>query len=396
MMVKDYIFPIFDNGLIIGQCFLADGYIITAAHVIRDWRTCFANVFGEKIVFSEKEPSYLGGGDIDREENMVDVAIYKFKKISPLHLSVYIPNKGELLDSCCIQEMVDYRNLGPQLVMKKVIALSNGLKGGNYFYCDCSQFGGSSGSPILIGNLVVGVMHGGNDKGLCAFLKAGVVKQLCPTELFSTEAKEDDIANAYIDEFGVKYSRDKRRLLRAPVGLRNYVVKEGTQVICDYAFNEYVKLGEVRPYNCIESITIPDSVVEVGQTPFICCQELRHIYIPLLTKNKFDIIFKGCGIDLVELLDINDLNGWRIIERRPFSPEEISDVEKAEVVDSQFDKSVFFHMNNGGSSFIPLVKYSSLATGENVDLNRARYVTLYKPGDANILRIEAFRITSKV
>ena len=51
-------------------------------------------------------------------------------------------------------------------------ALVLGEEEGNYFYCKCKRFGGSSGSPLLWENQVVGIMHGGEGKYLyCAFLK---------------------------------------------------------------------------------------------------------------------------------------------------------------------------------------------------------------------------------
>lgn len=37
MELKEHIFPTFSGGTIVGQGFLADGYFITAAHVVKDF-----------------------------------------------------------------------------------------------------------------------------------------------------------------------------------------------------------------------------------------------------------------------------------------------------------------------------------------------------------------------
>ena len=62
------------------------------------------------------------------------------------------------------------QSIEPAVVVKEEI--------GNYFYCDCNRLKGSSGSPLLKDDNVVGIMHGGNDNGLCAFLKSEVVLKI--------------------------------------------------------------------------------------------------------------------------------------------------------------------------------------------------------------------------
>ena len=55
-------------------------------------------------------------------------------------------------------------------------------------------------------------------------------------ENLSTEVTEEDLSNAWTDENGVKYSTDKKRLLRAPHDTKTYNIRKGTHVICNYAF----------------------------------------------------------------------------------------------------------------------------------------------------------------
>ncbi len=56
-------------------------------------------------------------------------------------------------------------------------------------------------------------------------------------EELSTEVTWDEIDNGVEDEFGVVYSRDRKRLLKGNPKLKSYVVKKGTRVICDGAFS---------------------------------------------------------------------------------------------------------------------------------------------------------------
>ena len=78
---------------------------------------------------------------------------------------------------------------------------------------------------------------------------------------------------------------------------------------------------------------------------------------------------------------------WSEKAKRAFTSDEISAVEKATVVDSQYGQSVCFLMVGGGMTYIPLDQNSSKATGEEVDLNKAELVTLSKQGEADIYRV---------
>lgn len=79
---------------------------------------------------------------------------------------------------------------------------------------------------------------------------------------------------------------------------------------------------------------------------------------------------------------------WAVKASRAFSEDEINAVEKAEVVDSQYGNSVCFHMVGGGQTFIPLSTNSTLGLGDSVDLSKAKLLTLERPGDTDIYRVE--------
>lgn len=78
---------------------------------------------------------------------------------------------------------------------------------------------------------------------------------------------------------------------------------------------------------------------------------------------------------------------WQVKDSRDFSTEEISAVESATVVDSQYGQSVCFMMKSGGQTYIPLDQNSSKALGDSIDLSAAKLLTLSRQGEADIYRI---------
>ena len=91
-------------------------------------------------------------------------------------------------------------------------------------------------------------------------------------EDLSTETTEEELKEAFVDEWGVKYSKDGRKLLEVSGKLSGaYSVKESTRIICDEAF-----------YCCrsLSEIVIPSSVTSIGDWAFSCCSSLKYISIP--------------------------------------------------------------------------------------------------------------------
>ena len=129
-------------------------------------------------------------------------------------------------------------------------------------------------------------------------------------EVLSTEATEEDFKYAIEDEYGVKYSRDGKKLLKASSLLRDkeYVVREGTEVICDGAFgyckylqsitipNSVTSIGDEAFSDCdsLQSITIPNSVTSIGDKAFSDCKSLQSVTIPNSVTKIGDEAFSGC------------------------------------------------------------------------------------------------------
>ena len=102
-------------------------------------------------------------------------------------------------------------------------------------------------------------------------------------EPISTKATKED--GEWYDEYGVKYSADRKKLIRAPERLCGYRVLDGTVVICDNAFCWCKNLQE---------ITQPSSVTSIGDDAFWCCSNLREITLSSNIMSIGDAAFWGC------------------------------------------------------------------------------------------------------
>lgn len=114
-------------------------------------------------------------------------------------------------------------------------------------------------------------------------------------ENLSSEVKDEDLANAWMDGYGVMYSADRKRLLFAPqnLNLEKYIIKTGTEIICNNAFSGHSELIHISfpngikaigecAFSCCESIvslTMPDSIVKIGKNAFEWCDSLTSIII---------------------------------------------------------------------------------------------------------------------
>ena len=106
-------------------------------------------------------------------------------------------------------------------------------------------------------------------------------------EDLSTETTKEELNEAFVDEWGVKYSKDGRKLLKVPGELSGaYSVKEGTRIICDLAFSCCLSLSE---------IVIPSSVTSIGDSAFSLCRSLLEIVVPSSVTSIGDSAFSFCS-----------------------------------------------------------------------------------------------------
>ena len=232
-------------------------------------------------------------------------------------------------------------------------------------------------------------------------------------ENLSTEITDEDLKNAWTDEYGVMYSADRKRLLKAPVHLMKYSIPEGTKVICNGyapgydwgrrnkgAFNgcavlniieipnSVTHIGYKAFNNCsnLTTVVLPNSIVSFGEQVFDGCFQLQKIIIPFGTKDKYHFWLAQFSHKFVE-----QIKGWTVKSTRHFNPEEIAAVCYADVITTQYGLSARFSMKNGdkfgGYKFIPLSTLSTLSSGDTIDMNTAKLITLCKDGKDDIVRV---------
>ncbi len=110
-------------------------------------------------------------------------------------------------------------------------------------------------------------------------------------ENLSTEVTKDDLANAWTDEYGVKYSADRKRLLStSKILFGEYVIKKGTKVICNNAFRGIKTL-------MLKSVSIPEGVEIIGDRVWGHCPIIREITLPKSLKQIGEGPFACSGIN---------------------------------------------------------------------------------------------------
>ena len=128
-------------------------------------------------------------------------------------------------------------------------------------------------------------------------------------EDLSTTSTKEEFKEALVDEWGVKYSKDGRKLLGAPEKLSgSYSVKEGTRIICNGAFyfcrslskivipSCVIKIGNGAFYSCrsLSEIVIPSSVTSIDYGAFSDCSSLSKIVIPSSVTSIGEMAFMDC------------------------------------------------------------------------------------------------------
>lgn len=123
------------------------------------------------------------------------------------------------------------------------------------------------------------------DLSMCSFRLFGLQKPK-EMEVWSTEVTDEDLKNAVEDEYGVKYSKDWKRLLKAPRNLDGvYSIRIGVKVIANKAFCFCESLV---------NINIPKGITSIGNGAFSDCKSLTNINIPNTVKSIGDDAFELC------------------------------------------------------------------------------------------------------
>ena len=122
------------------------------------------------------------------------------------------------------------------------------------------------------------------------------------------DIKDEDGKQAIKDEYGVLYSPDGLRLIKAHQYLKAYRIKDGTKVICDKAFSGCFHLNSIQipesvnsigneAFFCCTSLTsihLPESLTSIGNLAFFCCTSLTSIQLPESVTSIAAYVFYGC------------------------------------------------------------------------------------------------------
>lgn len=213
MNIYECIFPIQNENYVEGCGFFIGEYFITSGHVIEKSENPFITIEGKKMQLSD--PLYFKANLND--STSYDLAIF--------YISTHKNNSLELFEGEIEEGMeftsYSYKRSESGYDLIKCEAIVGSLKEGNYFSALTSMNlkSGCSGSPILIGNKVIGIMTKGNnddnDKpinsllpiNLCMFLPFGhIIKQLKVLKKLgyinkSIEYCFSDLSNKYYNNF---------------------------------------------------------------------------------------------------------------------------------------------------------------------------------------------------
>lgn len=105
---------------------------------------------------------------------------------------------------------------------------------------------------------------------------------------------EGEYEASLLDEYGVRYSADGKRLMSAPENLVEYKIKHGTEVICDGAF-----------YDCkdLQSIEFPNSIHVIGCRAFKGCKKLETVQLPKQLREIGGSAFEYSGLKMIAIPD---------------------------------------------------------------------------------------------
>lgn len=226
MDIRKYILPVYvhktcnDNKTfqcLVGNGFIVDDFFITSYHVINQTKDSQSNPFIiiDNIEYElriENSYSYKSitydteGYPINhKNKNNGDFIAYQIPGLhSPLQLAKYAPKKAEVLE-CCF-----FHNTKPTNIQVLTASDSKpfywetkgtvfGREGilGDFFGASFTPMhpidGGSSGSPLLKGNVVYGILHAGNPNDeddnnkphpeICIFYAAHAVRETLYREM---------------------------------------------------------------------------------------------------------------------------------------------------------------------------------------------------------------------
>lgn len=112
-------------------------------------------------------------------------------------------------------------------------------------------------------------------------------------EPLRSNVTDDDIENSFTDELGIRFSNDRKRLIKFPeeLAVKQYEVPQGIEVICDWAFSKKSKCGIIG-IDYPNAIILPESLRMIGFAAFGCLP-ISTMIIPENVEYIEDYAFAG-------------------------------------------------------------------------------------------------------
>ena len=211
-----------------------------------------------------------------RREDVFNGSIDDFSIVSIALSLKALSLKPELLNDYGAEDRLlfsvkDYQHIGESECMKAIQSLSNDTELARMLGLFYIAYARTELSDVSF--------------RLLNITKPEFVPVIVPEIVLSTEVTNEDKVNGIRDEYGVLYSKDGLRLLKAPNDIERYKVKDGTKVICEDAFMFCLSLQE---------LVIPSSVTNIGNGAFRNCISLKKMVIPSSVTSIGMAAFNGC------------------------------------------------------------------------------------------------------
>ena len=191
--IEKYVFPVCCGtkdgesdgcGVLVGDLFVTAGHVIEHAVV--------AHVYIDHVDYELRKENAVYYSFDDKailDTNESDIAVFKLEGVSPspLTLAEELPSIGDDLISVSYLHYAK-KNINATSIFDATIEIYEKLTcdakvteiSGNFFACEMEVQlkPGSSGSPVLAGNKVIGILHGGYESQ-CVFQSTGsIVKNI--------------------------------------------------------------------------------------------------------------------------------------------------------------------------------------------------------------------------
>ena len=140
------------------------------------------------------------------------------------------------------------------------------------------------------------------------------------------------------DEYGVEYKGNRLLHCRNKELQGEYVVKEGTEVICNRAFMNRTSVNK---------ISLPTSVLAIGESAFSGCKSLEHINIPEGIKELKKTTFSECE----NLKSLTLPSSIETVDNIAFDNKGLEELEFNSV--PEFKKGAFYNCTNLKRMLVP-------------------------------------------